>query len=182
LIKKDALNDDMIYIGSTTNIIKRKQSHYDMYNKNSNIKVYNYIYNNGGFSEWELVVIDEVEVPFKYCAERYELENNYIKKYDAINKLNMRYSRWDKTGKEYRKENTDKIKEYLKNNSEKIKKQVKIYYENNYENIINYAKDYREKNYEKINEKINCDMCDCLINKRGIKRHQKTKKCINNLK
>jgi hypothetical protein len=103
-----------------------------------------------------------------------------------------------KKKKEYYEANKEKIKEYYENNKEEIKEQKKEYYEANKEKILEkakeYSKEYYEANKEKIKEnyqnnrekileqkkeKVICDHCGCEICKKDLKRHQKTKKCIN---
>jgi len=40
-----------------------------------------------------------------------------------------------------------------------------------------YKKKYKEKIKEKMKQKINCPICNSLVRKNELKRHQKTKKC-----
>ena len=51
---------------------------------------------------------------------------------------------------------------------------------------MEYHKIYRENNKEQLTEKkkakVICDHCGCEINKIGLKRHQKSNKCINFVK
>jgi hypothetical protein len=155
LIKKGAVNDDMVYIGSTEDIIRRLKSHISRCNNSNspkyNLKVYKYIRENGGFDEWDMLIIDEIEVPLKKCEHRDKCENEYIKKYDAINKLNsiglcFNKKKWDNENK-------------LKNNESKY--------------------NYYYKNYEYYKEKINCDICGRLGRRQDLARHKKTNYCIN---
>jgi len=94
------------------------------------------------------------------------------------------------------------IFEYNKNCSDRIKKLVEQFYINKYDSITNglniinafgfdkkkynkkYCKEWREKNKAMLKQKINCPICNCLIGKNNLKRHQKSKKCLkvkNNL-
>ena len=41
------------------------------------------------------------------------------------------------------------------------------------------AKKWRDANRDKINERVKCDLCNCIVIKRGLKRHQNTMKCKN---
>ena len=157
LIKKDALNDDMVYIGSTEDIKYRMSKHKIRCNNinshKNNLKVYKYIRNNGGWDAWTYEIIDEVEVALRNDAARYEGE--YIIKYDAINKLNVGVA--GRTNKEYRKQNTEKIKEYNKeySNTEKRKEYIKQYYQKNKEDILQKQKEYQkyEQNKERIKQR-----------------------------
>ena len=185
LIKKDATNDDMVYIGSTCDVVKRicrhKKNCTNPQNDYYKCKVYKYIRENGGWKEWELIIIDEIEVPLKECEERRKYEQDYITKYDAINKLN--------TFKAFRTEE-DKLnrhKIYRLNNIEKCrekdKRTGKIRYERDKERMIGQAKLNYEKNKDKIKErtgeKICCNICGSFVNKGNIAVHQRTQKCIN---
>jgi len=145
LIKKDAINDDMIYIGSTEDIKDRMRKHKCSCNNINdyryNCKVYKYIRDNGGWDEWKYEIIDEVEVALRNDARIYEGE--YIIKYDAINKLNDRVA--GRTNKEYKKQNYQR---YQQN-----KEQIKQYYQQNKEQIKQKNKEYQNKNKDDINER-----------------------------
>lgn len=65
---------------------------------------------------------------------------------------------------------------YRENHREKLNEKAKEYYENNKDKKAEYNKKYREENKEKINEKIECPLCKCFINKTHIDRHFNTKK------
>jgi hypothetical protein len=189
LIKKDAINDDMIYIGSTINIDERWGNHKNHYNnpnsKEYNQKNYQYIRENGGIDEWELIVIDEIEIALKKCVERDKCEEYYIKKYDAVNKLNCKYV--CRTRKEYNDENKEKITEYQNiyrdKNREKLLEDKKVYHINNREKILEYKKLYHKKNrdvlIEKMKEPVVCNLCGTFSTKTHLKRHQQTQKCKN---
>jgi len=201
LIKKDATNDDMVYIGSTTDVNKRWREHNNNCNK-LKYKVYEYIMGNGGFDEWEMIIIDEIDVSLKRCEERYKFEADYIKKYDAVNKLNTHYS--SRTKKEYYDDNRDiisekfklyyesnreiiaeKAKEYRENNKKYIAERDKKYRKNNREKFLNKERAYYERNkeliVEKKREKKCCDICGSLVRKDEIVRHQRTQKCKSKL-
>ena len=63
-----------------------------------------------------------------------------------------------------------------------IKKKSKNYYYNNKEVIIEKRKEYYQGKKDYINEKgketIECEFCKCIRVKRELKRHQKSKKCL----
>jgi len=158
LIKKDATNDDMIYIGSTEDIKDRMRRHKISCNNikrrsYNNCKVYKYIRDNGGWDAWTYEIIDEVEVVLREDAARYEGE--YIIKYDAINKLNEVVA--GRTRKEYCVQNVEKIKEkdkkYYQQNKVQIKQKNNEYRNKNKEHILQKQKEYRNKNKEQIKQK-----------------------------
>jgi len=153
LIKKDAINDDMIYIGSTEDIKCRMSTHKircnNIKSRNYNYKVYKYIRDNGGWNEWKYEIIDEVEVALREDAGIYEGE--YIIKYDAINKLNNRVA--GRTYKEYYVQNIEKIKEYRVQNKDLILQKKKENYQQNKEDILQKQKQYYQQNKEQIKQK-----------------------------
>jgi hypothetical protein len=88
-------------------------------------------------------------------------EQEYIDKYDCINKLRAYRSQEQKKQnnkqrrKEYYENNKEKIKEYKKQYEKNNKEYMKEYYENNIEKLKEYKKEYNKK-YKKINkQKIN---------------------------
>lgn len=189
LIKKGAVNDDMVYIGSTNDVKWRMYNHKcrctNPESPKYNYKVYKYIRENGGFDEWEMIVIDEIEVPLIKCEQRDKYEQEYITKYDAVNKLNIHYS--SRTHQEYREENRELIRErdkiYYENNRELLLEKKKVYRENNREILsekkkINYYKN-RELLLEKKKQKVCCCICGSFVGKDDLCKHQRTQKCIN---
>lgn len=82
MIKCKDENISDCYVGSTINLCSRKKQHKSVCktpeNKSYNFKVYKFIRDNGGFDNFEFVVLKEVEVNDKielkqHEAEQYEL-------------------------------------------------------------------------------------------------------------
>jgi hypothetical protein len=170
LIKKNAENDDMIYIGSSCDIDTRWKNHKKNCNnpnsKDYYYKVYEYIRENGGIDEWKMIILDEFEIPLIKCVERDELENKYIKKYDTINKLNKVYACLN-----------------IDERNDKNKIRCKNYYYDNIDNrkeksLENYKKN-REVRIKQMKEPIVCNLCGTFSTKTHLKRHQQTQKCKN---
>ena len=191
LIYKICCNDPNItdcYVGSTTNIIKRRQSHkFNCNNEKSmdfNRYVYKYIRENGEWSNWSLVLIE-----YYSCQNKLELEKReryYIEELKATLNKNIptrSKKEWQEVNKEYQKEyylnNTDKIKEqkkeYRLNNSNKIKEKNKEYKLNNADKIKEKNKEYKLINADKLKEKVFCE-CNCEVVKHHLARHKKTAK------
>jgi hypothetical protein len=173
------------YVGSTTNLIERRRHHKSACNnkkgKDYNYNVYKFIRDNGGWGNWTVVLVES----YSECKSREELlrfERYHMEQLEA--KLNRQVPGRTKT--EYDKDNSEKIKEqkkeYYQNNSEKIKEYRKEYCQDNVEKIKEYLKEYRQNNAEKIKEKkkekIECNFCKSLVQKGGLPRHHKTKKCL----
>ena len=165
LIKNNAINDDMIYIGSAENINDRMSKHkYSCNNikgRKYNYKVYKYIRDNGGWDEWKYEIIDEVEVALREDAGIYEGE--YIIIYNAINKLNEVVAGrcLNKSNNQYHKEKyqrnkediLQKCKEKYQRNKEDILQKCKEKYQRNKEDILQRVKEHRNKNKDAINQR-----------------------------
>jgi len=146
IIYKIVCNDINIkecYIGSTTNFIKRKQAHKSCCNnandKGYNVNVYKFIRDNNGWSNWSMVLIEELKCDNKLQLE--QRERHYIELLQAT--LNTNIPARTQTNKQYY------IKQYYELNKEKINETMKQYNELNKEKI----KQYNELNKIKIKEK-----------------------------
>ena len=152
LIKKDAINDDIVYIGSTDDIEARMSKHkYSCNNikqRDYNRKVYKYIRDNGGWDEWKYEIVNEVEVALREDAGIYEGE--YIIKYNAINKLNT-----DVAGRCLNKSKNQYHKEKHERNRENILQKKKEMYERNKEVILQKSKEKYERNKDAIKQRVN---------------------------
>jgi len=192
-----------IYVGHTTNIKRRINNHKDSCNNPKNnryhLKVYEFIHNNGGWDNWNIIVLEEYPCNSRSDAIKKEREyyetlkptlNTYYpqrtdeeyKEYYYNNKENKECKK--QYNKEYYNDNKECIKQYRNDNKEYTKECKKQYYIEN-KNIINeYKKQYRiinnEKIKEKAKEKVICE-CGCEIRKSDLKKHQKTKKHLANL-
>lgn len=122
LVCKD-INAKEIYIGSTMNINQRRRAHKnrcnDINDKCHNIHVYQYIRQNGGWENWESIIVET----FEY-NEKYELKNRerfHLEQLQA--KLNKQIP--NRTDVEYRSANIEQIahrdKQYRDANKEHIK-------------------------------------------------------------
>jgi len=184
------------YVGSTSNMIRRKSQHKNTCNneksKAYNFNVYQFIRNTGGWCNWDMVLVESFPCDSKHelhTRERYWMETLHA----TLNRSVPTRSK-----KEYREDNADKVKEYTrelyKKNSEKIKESCRKYRENNVEEGREKAKKYYEMNSEKIKErhrefyktnieqikekkkeKISCLHCDEIIGRASMTRHIKTK-------
>ena len=161
------LNVKECYFGSTKDFDKRKIKHKSACCKENrkeyNFPVYKFIRSNGGWDNWSINIIEEIDSGekeiYQKCERKYIEENREI----ALNK-----GLPGRTPKEYKQDNTEKIKEKAKeryqNNKEKISEyhkeryqenneKIKEYRENNKEKIKQRQKDYYKKNKDEINRK-----------------------------
>ena len=153
------------YIGSTTNFSRRKAEHKrkcnDENNKEYNQYKYQFIRDNDGFQNWDMILIENISCNNKRELE--QIERKYIDELKPSLNSNKSYRTKDEK-KEYHKEYN---KEYNQNNKEYLKKLHKEKYEKN-KTVIS----------EKRKEKVECEFCNCLVRKDGIKEHQKSLKCM----
>ena len=169
--------EDEIYYGSTINELRyRKQGH--KY-KSSLCK------SKTLFEKYDDVRIELIEeYPCNSKAELEKKEGEYIRNNKCLNKVIP-----DRTIKEWREDNKEKLteynKEYYENNKQSILEYHKKYNENNKEKLTEYRENNKEKIAEynkkyyknKTIEKVTCE-CGCIIRKDGLKDHKKTSKHI----
>ena len=147
-----------IYIGHTTDFTKRKWCHKKCCNnekdKNYHLKVYKMIRDKGGWSNWNMILIEEF--PCKNILQACKRERELYEQYNA----NLNTLRPYVSEEEYKEQN----KQYRKANREQIQEQKKQYYEANLEKMLEQKKQYYEANKEQIQEqkkkKSNCPHCN----------------------
>ncbi len=161
------------YVGHTTNFIKRKSHHKqscikETY-KHHNQYVYQFIRQNGGWDNWDMVVIEQFECnnQNEACArERYWIETMQSK----LNKVIP-----TRTKKEYREETKEQRLEYQKEYYEANKERQKEYYEANKERQKEYTEANKEKIKERISQPFECE-CGSIVQHKTKARHLKSKK------
>lgn len=173
IVHKTNPDDYDVYVGHSTDIQSRKWDHKkSCNNENSkmyNFKVYQYIRENGGWDNFEIIEIEKYPCNSRNEACQKEQEWCY--------KLNSKL-------------NTDipnrTPKEWWEDNKERLKILNKQWRTNNREYINEKMRDYRKNNLEKMREyekqKATCDNCGSIVRKSDIARHKKTQKCINTKK
>lgn len=161
-----------VYVGSTTNFKNRKNDHKTVCcNEKSlkyNYKVYQFIRNNGGWNNWDMIQLEQYEAKTKlelHSRERYWIET-------LQSTLNCQIPL-----------RTDS--EWYICNKELITKQKKEYYNCNKELILERQKEYYEENKESIKEKkrekITCE-CGKKIKRCNKAKHEKSKQHLAYLK
>ena len=137
-----------IYVGSTFDLKKRIANHKSTCNnpmsKGYNYHVYDFIRKNGGFDNWDIVLI-------KYCPgqDRHELEREE-RTYTEQLKATLNLNKVALTPKE----REIYLKEYVKDFRERHPEYSKDYYIKH----PDYNKTYYTANKERLNEKI---LCEC---------------------
>ena len=186
-------NPELVYVGSTVNIIKRRNHHKSDYNneksKRHNLKIYRMMRENGGWECFKMVVIKEypcntrieLEIEEEKCRKELQATLNTLRCHSTKEEKKEYHKEYSKT---YRLENIDIVLEKQRQNRSENKdvineKQRQKYFEN--KDVINEKQ--RQKyleNKDVINEnrgqKIKCDICNCYFSKSFIYRHIKTTK------
>jgi hypothetical protein len=171
------LNVKDCYVGHTTDMTKRKWGHKSVCNneknKGHNHKIYKIIRENGGWDNWNMLLVEKFPCKDKYDAckrerevyEEIDAKMNTVRPYLTQEEIKQYHKQYDKQyyqiNKEYKKE---KFKEYNKANKQKISA---------------YKKKYREVNKQKISErnkeKIEC-LCGSIVRRSDIAQHKRTAK------
>jgi hypothetical protein len=215
MIKKfDDDDNENVYIGSTNNFTRRKRVHKcSCNNPNSvgyNMKVYQYIRENGGWDEFNMIEIQKYP-----CNNKDELKEREDEIMCEI-KSNLNDIRANRSKKEWYEDNRDKIKEQNKEYRELNEEKIKEYYQLNKAQLAEKAKEYRQLNKEKLaeqkkeyrklnkeklaekrkdwyennkkklleqqNERVKCDICGCESARGKLARHKRSEKCLNHNK
>ena len=170
-----------IYVGHTTDFTTRKLRHKNNCknpnNKNYNQNVYRFIRDNGGWDNFDMILIERTKCEDILDAKR--KERKYIEDMDATLNSNLP----SRTQKEWTADNIDKIVEYKHNwhieNRERVNQNHKEDYINQREVIIEKAKKYYKENIDKCKEwKSGIVKCECgfTYTNSNKARHFKSKK------
>lgn len=188
IVCKD-LNITDLYVGHTTDFTKRKNRHRttccNPTDKHYNLCVYKFIRDNGGWDNFEMVLIDRQTCIDKLDAER--IERHHVEELNATLNGNMP----SRSKQEWTEMNKDKIKEQKLNwynkNKEQLHERARDKYIENKEAIKSKSKAYYEIHKEQLNEKRNVRYtCACgrTLTIRNKSKHEKTdehKKHIHSL-
>ena len=228
-IYKIYCNDcDYIYVGSTQNFIKRKSQHrinsrcpYE--NQKKKMKLYKTIDEYGGWNNWIMTPIElcDESILTKRQAEAKEEEwrvklnatlnsqRAFVSEEQKIEENKINCKEWNNNNvehvkdykKNYREENTEKIKKqkaidyekhkekrqetnknWREENKEKLKQNKHEEYERNKDKYLERARNYKEENEEKIKErrqeKIQCG-CGVIFSRNDKTRHCRSLKHQN---
>ena len=179
-------NNDLLYVGHTTNFTKRKAYHkeYSTTETSSkyNNKVYQMIRENGGWLDFNMVIIKEFSCENRRQAEAEE--DKIMREMKATMNTNRAFiekgeyylNNKDKIIQkvnEYRQNNIEHIREYdrERNKNPERKEQHKQSYEKHKEQRLKQTKQYRENNKEKIQERQS-RVCLCPCGKEYTNHHK----------
>ena len=131
LVKNDDYDNVNIYIGSTTDFIRRKNKHKSccncVTNKAYNDKKYQYIRDNGGWEEWNMIEVEkfpcndkrEAEAREEYWRCHFNSQLNTKRAYRTVEQRKQYDIEYQKI---YYENNKDKLLEYQKTNYNNKKK------------------------------------------------------------
>jgi hypothetical protein len=160
-------NPKLVYVGQTTNFLKRKVKHKSncKTGKKFNFKLYQMIRRHGGWDMFNMIEVEKYPCKDRREAERREEEVR--KDLMATMNTNRAFTTEEEKKereKDYRDDNKDKNQKYYQDNQEKIIEYQKGYREANRDNLQQYrdankdkkreyGKLYREANKQKISER-----------------------------
>ena len=161
IVCKD-LNIPDCYVGHTTDFIKRKSKHKGNCNnpndRNHTIPLYQFIRENGGFNNFDMVLINTERCENSLEARKRERE--YIEQLRATLNIVRPFITTEEAVEQQKQcyENKkdhylQKKKEYYENNKEKILQDCKEYRDEHKEQIQEYKKEHYQNNKEYIKEK-----------------------------
>ena len=143
-------NDNLVYVGHTTNWDKRKTAHKSNCNNENepkyNLKLYQMLRDNGGWDMFKMVEVEKCPCNDKREAER--RENEVMKELKA----NMNSKRSYITGEELKEEKKLYKKNYYDMNKDIILEKQKVYNGTRIEALKCYKKEYNENNNAKLKE------------------------------
>ena len=176
-----------LYVGHTTDFVRRKNGHKTVCNNplsNSHeIYLYRFIRENGGWSNFDMILIEQTACLNKLDAEK--KERQYIEELNAT--LNQVLP--SRTKKEWAEDNKERLTEYKHNwhmsNRDKLLERKKENYIEKKQEINQKNKVYYQENKEKMDEwrntKFTCECGGSYMNHNKA-RHAKTAKHQDYLK
>ena len=169
IVCKDITIPDL-YVGHTTNFIKRKSRHKiactNASCKDHNQFVYKFIRENGGWDNFDMILINTQACENKREAEK--VERTYIEDLRAT--LNKVLPRVQDTIKEYKTQ-------WWQDNLERMHEMERNSYQDNKDSVITRCKEYYIENKEKCqawkNSQVEC-ACGTTYTKANKARHEKS--------
>ena len=122
LIKSKDENINDCYIGHTTNLYMRQANHKSSCKKKKNTKLYNFINENGGWNNWEMLIIEK-DVIFNSQLKAVEREQYYLNHYNSnLNEYQplKDYKKRTYRQKWYEKHRYEQLERVKRNNTKKI--------------------------------------------------------------
>ena len=156
------------YIGSTKDLNTRghKTKCNNPKNNSYNTPLYQFIRSNGGWDNWEMIVLEE--------TPNYDKQNRFILEQSYKDKLKPQLNSINAFGYDIKRRD-EGFKIYYEKNKQIILESKKKYHENNKEEILKKKQKIYQLNKEKLSQKINCPICNEYMNRSSLSRHKKRK-------
>ena len=170
------------YVGHTINMTERKCAHKSSCNneknKAHNRKIYKIIRKNGGWDNWDMVLVEKFPCKDKFeaCKREREIFVELDAKMNTFRPyLTQEESKEEnkKNLKEYYQEHKAEYKEYREKHKAEYKEYQKQYREDHKEYYKQYKKQYYQERKEQNKAKIECEYCAKLLSKQHMSRHHK---------
>ena len=171
IVSKD-LNIKDTYVGHTIDFKRRAVNHCHNTNNYKKQKVYNFIRQNGGWGNFDMILIEQIA-----CRDSLDArikERAYIEQFNST--LNVKAPFRSSTESfEIKKEHA---KQYYENHKEHVLHMRKLYYENNKEHAKQYYENNRDKIAQQRHTRCICDNCGREYQKCTKSRHLQSNYCI----
>ena len=179
----DKVND--IYVGHTTNFVKRKYQHKILCNSGKKLKLYDTIRNNGGWNNWIMIELAKYNCKDVTEARIREQEHYDIlkPKLNSVNPISNNSDIVISIDDNIMKENfvTNDLENFVKNNEKKYTCSKCEYFTDRKSNLDNHFKSFcHNKKFDenlikyKLNTSNNCETCGKEYkSKSGLWKHKK---------
>jgi hypothetical protein len=149
---------DLVYVGSTANFYSRRNCHKASCNnpnrKEHNHKIYVVIRENGGWDNFNMVIVDELKqltlIKSRMIEEEWRLKLNANLNSQKCFGAETKEEYYAKYRAEHQEKSIEYRKQYRAKNREMLIKRDKDYYENNKDIMNKKQKEYNEKNKEHV--------------------------------
>tara|TARA_Y100000361_G_scaffold61774_1_gene54255 strand:+ start:1514 stop:2128 length:615 start_codon:yes stop_codon:yes gene_type:complete len=158
------VNNTNVYVGHTIGTLQSRWSQHiwDLKNKVARKKS-QYINENGGVDNWEIVLIEEY--PCKNFHHATKKEQEWVRKFS--NTLNSNIPGRD-------------LVQYRNENREQLRKEYREFYENNKEKRLKKSAEYNRRNKDYRNRQIECE-CGEMISWSNAARHRQTQNHLDRM-
>jgi hypothetical protein len=180
LASKD-LNVTQIYVGHNTNWSNRKHNHKidcnNLNSKNYNIPVYQFIRNNGGWDNWDMILVEDF--PCENVLQARQRERYWIETLNASLNIRLPGRTEEEYNKWYNDTHKEEHKQYYREHREERLEYLRQYNVDNYDELKQKKKEYYNKNIELIKKKNSqMELCECgiEISHSNLGRHKKSQK------
>ena len=145
------------YVGSTTDFKSRKKNHKSSCNCDNrgdrvyNYNIYQFIRNNGGWDNWNMVEVEKYNAIDKLDADK--RERYWLEFYQATLNKNIPSRTRKEYNETFKEDNNEYCKIYYEEHKDERLEYIKKYYEEHRNERKVYKKQYYEENKDELNRK-----------------------------